>query len=267
MRRTEAIMSNSYIIETPENIAFNYDVAGIGSRFLATLIDSLIQFGLYLVAMIIYYVADALGVTHAIARDLQPWLAAFIIILLFFIQFGYFLLFELVMHGQTPGKRLFNLQVVKENGYPLSAVDSILRNLVRIIDFFPVGYGVGLVAMFLNDRARRLGDFAAGTIVIKLRNDVKLDDLARQPADGGPAVELGGIENLRPSDIETVVAYLRRRDEIREAGKLGLTIAQAVRRRMNSEQTESYALDISTDAFLSTVVRAYRRAHGKPRAE
>ncbi|MBI5878027.1 MAG: RDD family protein [Chloroflexi bacterium] len=257
-------MSNSYVIETPENIAFGYDVAGIGSRFLATLIDSLIQGTLYVIAIVAVSLADYLGYTHSIPRDLQPWLAAGLIAAIFFIQFGYFLLFEIVMHGQTPGKRLFNLQVVKENGYPLSVIDSILRNLVRIIDFFPVGYGVGLVAMFLNERARRLGDYAAGTIVVKLRDDVKLADLATVPVSTAPAVELPGLENLRPADIETVISYLRRRSEIRDATKLGGVIARAVRARMNAPQTEEYALNTSSDNFLLQVVSAYRRAHTKP---
>ncbi len=257
-------MSNSYVIETPENIAFGYDVAGIGSRFLATLIDSLIQGTLYVILLVTYALAEYLGLTHALSADLQPWLAAAIILSLFLIQFGYFLLFELFMHGQTPGKRLFNLQVVKENGYPLSAVDSIIRNLVRIIDFFPVGYGIGLIVMFLNERARRLGDFAAGTVVIKLRDDVKLADLLAAPGPGVPAPELAGLENLRPSDVELITAYLRRRNEIRDASKLAGTIARAVRRRMDASQTDEYAVNISSDDFLLQVASAYRAKPRKP---
>lgn len=254
-------MSNSYVIETPENIAFGYDVAGIGSRFLATLIDSLIQATLYVILLVTLALAEYVGAAHALPADLATLPTAAIILALFIIQFGYFLLFELFMHGQTPGKRLFNLQVVKENGYPLSAVDSIIRNLVRIIDFFPVGYGVGLIVMFLNARARRLGDYAAGTIVVKLRDDVKLADLAAPPAPGVPTPELAGLENLRPSDVELITSYLRRRHEIRDATKLGGAIARAIQWRMNAPQTDEYAANFSHDDFLLQVVSAYRRVN------
>jgi uncharacterized RDD family membrane protein YckC len=257
-------VSNSYSIETPENIAFGYDVAGIGSRFLATLIDSLIQATLYVILLVTLALAEYAGVEHALPADLAPWLIATFILTLFFIQFGYFLLFELLMHGQTPGKRLFNLQVVKENGYPLSAVDSTIRNLVRIIDFFPVGYGVGLVVMFLNERARRLGDFAAGTIVIKLRDDVKLADLISAPDGGVLAPELPGLERLQPSDVELITSYLRRRHEIRDASLLAGTIARAIQRRMNAPQVDDYAANISNDDFLLQVASAYHRAKPGP---
>ena len=117
-------------------------------------------------ALVTLALAEYVGAAHALPADLATLPTAAVILALFIIQFGYFLLFELFMHGQTPGKRLFNLQVVKENGYPLSAVDSTIRNLVRIIDFFPVGYGVGLIVMFLNARARRLGDVLAYTVSV-----------------------------------------------------------------------------------------------------
>lgn len=252
-------MSQQYVVETPENIAFGYDVAGIGSRFLAALIDTLIQGVIYVTMLLALSLAQYAGVLRGLPDSVVNLLFIAGIVALFLVQFGYFLGLELILHGQTPGKRLFNLQVVKENGYPLSISDTVVRNLVRIIDFFPVGYGVGLTAMFLNERAKRLGDYAAGTIVVKLRDDVKLADLAETPA-GGFAPDLPGIENLRPADLELIASFLRRRHELRDGAGVARTIAHAVRKRMNSPEAESYAANISNEDFLKQVLVAARRA-------
>jgi uncharacterized RDD family membrane protein YckC len=80
---------------------------------------------------------------------------------------GYFMLFEILWNGQTPGKRLLGVRVIRENGYPIRPVDAVIRNLVRIVDFLPASYGVGILTMLLNKRSKRLGDFASGTIVVR----------------------------------------------------------------------------------------------------
>ena len=85
--------------------------------------------------------------------------------------------FELLWNGQTPGKRLANTQVVRANGAPAEFGEVAIRNVVRIIDFLPFAYAIGFVVMFLNRRSRRLGDFAANTLVIKRQDQVKLSDL------------------------------------------------------------------------------------------
>jgi len=85
----------------------------------------------------------------------------------FVITSGYFMVFEILWNGQTPGKRLVGLRVIRESGYPIRPVDAVIRNLVRIVDWLPLVYGVGVLVMLLNQRSRRLGDFASGTIVVR----------------------------------------------------------------------------------------------------
>src|SRR4029078_5649079 len=80
---------------------------------------------------------------------------------------GYYMVFEILWNGQTPGKRLVGVRVMRENGYPIRPVDAVIRNLVRIVDWLPATYGIGVLTMLLNKRSKRLGDFASGTIVVR----------------------------------------------------------------------------------------------------
>jgi uncharacterized RDD family membrane protein YckC len=156
-------MDDQLTISTPEQVAFHYEVAGIGSRFLASLLDHLI---LILFQLFIFW---ALGLLVSVARvgsgvaDLALALVAIIYFLLFW---GYFALFEIVWNGQTPGKRSGRLRVIRADGQPAGALAILVRNLIRLIDLLPGFYAIGLTVMFFNKDARRLGDLAAGTIVV-----------------------------------------------------------------------------------------------------
>jgi hypothetical protein len=86
---------------------------------------------------------------------------------LFLVADGYFMLFEILWNGQTPGKRMVGIRVIRENGYPMRPIDAVIRNLVRLVDWLPGAYGIGVLTMLLNKRAKRLGDFASGTIVVR----------------------------------------------------------------------------------------------------
>ena len=253
-------MSEQYIVNTPENISFGYDVAGIGSRFLAVFVDTLIQGTLYVFLFIVLVLIEGLDAAVPLPRQLRDLAPILTVAVLFLIQFGYFMGFELITGGQTPGKRLLNLRVMKDNGYPLAPLDSVIRNLIRIIDFFPFAYGIGVIVMFLNDRSKRLGDFAAGTIVVKLRDEVKLSSLSSQ-APTGSAPEWPGIENLREADVELIESFLERRAQLREPGALAGTIARTVRSRLGSPAADERASALSDAEFLRQVALAYRKAH------
>ncbi len=257
-------MSDQYIIETPENISFGYDVAGIGSRFLAVLIDTLIQGTLIIFLFVVLLLISFTDVFHSLPPEITNWIAALMILMIFVIYVGYFLFFELFTGGQTPGKRLFGLRVIKENGYPLSPTDSIIRNLVRLVDFFPFAYGVGVITMFLNDRSKRLGDFAAGTLVVKMRDQLKLSDLQSPIGLSAYAPDLSGLENLRAADIELIESFLQRRQQLKDSSTLAGTIARNVRARLNSPEVEEQAAYLSHEEFLKRVVIAYRKAHQRP---
>jgi hypothetical protein len=99
------------------------------------------------------------------------------VLVVFILFWGYFAIFEAVWNGQTPGKRAGRLRVIRRTGQPIGASEAMVRNLIRIVDFMPGFYGVGLISMFIDKEARRLGDFAAGTIIIREGEQTSLQDV------------------------------------------------------------------------------------------
>jgi len=114
--------------------------------------------------------------------DAPPTIVVALIIVVilggFFLLWGYYMVFEIAWSGQTPGKRVLGIRVIRENGYPIRAVDSVVRNLVRVIDAPPFGFVIGALVMLLNARSKRLGDFAAGTLVVREGKRQRLDQLS-----------------------------------------------------------------------------------------
>src|ERR687883_178716 len=157
--------SADYNVVTPERVKLQYDIAGIGSRGAAAIIDTFLQ------SIALY------------------------VLLVFVVTSGYYVFFEIVWNGQTPGKRLVGVRVIRENGYPIRPIDAVIRNLVRIVDWLPLFYGVGMLVMLLNGRARRLGDFASGTIVVRERSPLMPTALSGR--GHGPALAPAGAALVR----------------------------------------------------------------------
>jgi len=160
------------VIATPELVAFNYEIAGIGSRFVAAILDLLI------VAAIIFVLVLVGAFTIAIGGPAFTTIGILIMLIGGFATvYGYFWACEYGFNGQTLGKRAARLRVVGVNGEPISFSQAGLRNLIRFIDFLPGWYAAGLVCLFINGRGQRLGDLAAGTLVVRERKRVRLQDL------------------------------------------------------------------------------------------
>lgn len=139
--------------ETPEGILLELRPAGVCARFCAYVIDGIIRLA------ILYAAAFGLMVLGGVGMAL--W-----VILLFGLEWLYPVIFELTPAGATPGKRVFALRVVMDNGLPVTAAASFTRNLLRAADFLPFGYGFAVVSMLLRHDCKRLGDIAAGTLVV-----------------------------------------------------------------------------------------------------
>ena len=150
-------------IETPEQTSLEFPLAGIGSRFLAVALDTLLQFAVYIVLGLIALLVASFGVVGALGKQ---WGIAILIFIAFTIQFGYFALFEALWNGQTPGKRWTHLRVIQDSGRPINAYDSVLRNLLRIVDTLPSLYAIGIITMLISKENKRVGDYAAGTVVV-----------------------------------------------------------------------------------------------------
>ena len=226
-------------IETPEQVDLRFPVAGVGSRFLAILLDSLIQFTFYVVVgLIIYAAVDFDKAASTSGSDHLDrggkWLVAGFILLNFVMIWGYFVLFEAFWHGQTPGKRVMKLRVLKDSGRSITLFESMTRNLVRIVDNLPSLYVVGLIAMLCNRQHKRLGDLAAGTIVVHERADDQpflahtsrtftssMQSVGEQAAGLMPAARVewaanesalpaDAVARLRPDDLHTIELFFSR---------------------------------------------------------
>jgi len=221
-------------IDTPEQIALEFPLAGVGSRFLALAFDTLLQIvaavGLALIA------ALAAGALSAAGRAAGAWVLAILILALFVVYTGYFATFEALWRGQTPGKRLVGLRVIDLSGRPVSVYAAILRNLVRIVDQLPGIYAVGIVSVMVTSRQQRLGDLAAGTVVVHERTETL--DVPATPAPGGARM---GAHQLTTDDILVMESFLRRRNDLDPM--LRLETARRIARRM----TQKLQIDSTED--------------------
>jgi len=255
-------------IDTPENVSFDYEVSGIGSRFVAALVDHILIALIWLVLLFI-----GLAVVGLTQGNLYFLVAVVASIL--FLTVGYYILFEVAWNGQTPGKRLAGLRVLRVDGTPITLVDSLVRNVVRLADFLPAYYGLGVISMFFSKDTRRLGDFAAGTVVVKERKEVSLESLqasapvvALRPAGYPPAPPAAPatpaaspaaawqVDRLTQADYDLVVDFLRRRHDLGNATELSRRIANALALKLELEQTEFTPL--GAELFLEQLEAAYR---------
>ena len=163
---------DSVRVETPEQIDFDLEVAGLGNRFLAQLIDwafkLIVLFGVWILVAII---AAAAGIHGSWMNAVGNFFLAVMGLLLFAAFFAYDIYFEGYGNGQTPGKRFLGIRVVRDTGGPIDSAAAAIRNLVGLADFLPMFYLLGGFVILLNGRSQRLGDMAAGTIVIRERRE------------------------------------------------------------------------------------------------
>jgi len=158
------------VIATPEHVELYFVLASIGSRFLAAFIDHIIQVIALVAVSLSAYVLDW-KFPH---WSFNKWLAAASILLSFGIYIGYFALFETFWSGQTPGKRWMKLRVIRDDGRPIGFFEALVRNLIRILDMMPPSvvpsYAVGVMTIILSPESKRVGDYVAGTVVVKERS-------------------------------------------------------------------------------------------------
>ncbi len=211
----------------------SYEVAGLGSRFLASLIDHILFLGLAMIAVAAAAAASALS--PPIARFLSRWsLAIFASSVLVYIAF--FAAFEIAWNGQTPGKRAGGLRVIRADGTAPTPTDILLRNLLRIVDFLPAYYGIGLLCILITRRAQRLGDLAAGTVVIRYLPTPPPAPEAPPPTDDRLAALISAVASLPPGQRRAAVEFVQRRDELdpRVRGRLARQIAAGLRASLPS---------------------------------
>jgi uncharacterized RDD family membrane protein YckC len=153
-------------VRTGESIVIEYELAGLGSRFLAMFADFSIQIvGALLITIVFLIVASIMQLSFA--QFGRAVAIAMLSIFIFVVFFGYFIIFETMWNGKTPGKRLLGIRVVRDGGYPVDFVSAVIRNAIRPLEFAFGFYAVSAVVALISPQNKRLGDLAAGTIVVR----------------------------------------------------------------------------------------------------
>ena len=197
-------------LRTPEGVDLELVLAGMGSRMLAGLCDVVAQ---WLCALAYYLLVSAIGFDGGLST--AGWA-----IFGFLLVFGYDVGFEVLARGRTPGKRLAGLRVMTAGGEPVGLVTSAIRNVLRIVDILPTGYGVGVVSIFVTKRNQRIGDLVAGTVVVRERlggrestqsEGLPIDHYLQRHRDIAARIDVSAIS---PEELATVRRYLDRRNSL-----------------------------------------------------
>lgn len=248
-------------IETPEQTAFDFPLAGIGSRGLALLLDTLLQIaGFLAIFVILLFFSSAV---QLITNVLGTWAVAVSVLTAATLYFGYFAIFEALWNGQTPGKRWIHLRVIDESGRPVNVQQAILRNLIRFVDQLPSMYAVGLISALISKQNRRLGDFVASTVVVHERPLEKSAVAWEMQPDktfaNAPTATaaLGGFK-LTLDEWRLVETFLQRRASLDFAlrDKLARDIVMRLSNRLHFTYEQMRAAGFtSNESFLEALAR------------
>jgi len=253
---------NRYTLHTPESVELEFTLAGIGNRAYALLIDYIIL-GLIIVVFllgslifnsVLLVTANLLGSTNR----LELWLIAVQALIGFFIYVGYFVFYETVWSGQTPGKRYAKIRVIRDDGRPVRLQQSTLRALLRPFDdlFF-----IGVFFIVFNQREKRLGDLVGGTLVIQEEQPLPTAALEVSTSAQSLANKLlieADISSLLPEDFAVIREYLQRRDGMipNARNEVSKQLATQVKQVIGWEKMPT---KVDANVFLEAVYHAYQQ--------
>lgn len=263
--------SDQLNIDTPELVEIEMPLAGIGSRFIALLVDMLIWFAGFILLFVI--LVAILAESHTKLGISEQWSVALFLFSIFLLFWGYFTLFEAFWNGRTPGKRVARIRVIQRSGRAIGIIESMTRNLIRYIDMqpFPL-YAVGVISIFATRQHQRLGDMAAGTLVVRdraLEEPGWGDSSTRTftahafvPSAPAPEPHMAytlasiGIAKLSSSDLEVLEGFFSRRLDMSLETRAALAerIAAAIRTKSGLEQPAG----ASVETFLEATARQLR---------
>jgi len=257
--------TNRHTLSTPESVELEYHLAGVGNRVFALIVD----YSLLLILLLVYWtiwVLFALQLFNYLSQlggdysAVPIWLLGIAILGNFVLYSGYFVFFELLWRGQTPGKRMAKIRVVREDGRPLGVSQSVLRSLLRPIDDFIF---LGLLFIVFSKQEKRIGDWVAGTLVVQVepqasKAQLQCSEAAHRLAPDLPS--LTTLDALSPDDFAILREYLTRRASLTRPARqdLSMKLAHQTRQRI---QLETIPADTSSDDFLEAVYLAYQQVH------
>ena len=233
-------------ITTPEGVDLRLTLAGVGSRFVAAVVDGVIQWGTIAALAVLLFGTDGFGAGAGVA-------GAIFAICFFAIFWGYDVAFEVLASGRTPGKRWNGLRVVRVGGQPVGFMTSAIRNLLRVIDWLPSFYLVGIAAVLATAKNQRIGDVVAGTLVVRERRAAGdlLGGVAQLDAGFQPRSPVWDTSAVTPEELAAVRSFLERRGEIDEGarGELAATLEARLRPKVGGVGD-----DVRGERFLERLV-------------
>lgn len=258
------------IIETPERVPLHFALASIGNRFLACAIDH----GIQVLAIIVIVIAFLFLANFADLGDqfsnAPKWVKALMIVIVFLIFSAYFAFFEWVWNGQTPGKRMLKLRVIREDGRPVTFWEAMVRNLLRTLDMMPAPfYSIGLISVFASSSDQRVGDMVAGTVVVREREaeaPAFAEVFASPVSDPAmrrsfkPVEFVAELNVLTEPEIQVVETFLRRRWDLSDMARQWM--AWRVSLPLLYKLRPAYDLATFTyEGFLEELLHRYRAHH------
>lgn len=258
------------IIETPERVPLHFALASIGNRFLACAVDHFIQILVIVLISVAFSTLAEFSMFSADVIEAPKWIKAIAIILTFLIISGYFVFFEWIWNGQTPGKRWMKLRVIREDGRPITFFESAVRNLVRLFDMQPaIFYSMGLISVFIGSRDQRIGDLVAGTVVVREREAEAptFDQVFISPVSDAayrrsfkPVSFSADLSPLTEEQIEVIESFLRRRWDLPEEQRkwMAWRVAMPILYKLKP------AYDVANftyEGFLEELLHRYRAQH------
>ena len=250
---------NKVKFNTPESVELEFTLAGIGSRAWAFLIDYLVlTTTLILVVIAWVFIFSQLVISEILDSAFGLWIWAIAFLTVFTIYTGYFVFFETLWQGQTPGKRMAKIRVIRDDGRLVGLQQSVLRALLRPVDEF---FFIGAFLIILAKSEKRLGDMVAGTIVIQSQTENKVVNLIISAEAKLLYVKLQqtcDLSQLLPDDFAVIREYLKHRGGMSSKAKasLSLELSQQVQSIINLSVLPG---DMSADVFLEAVYLGYQK--------
>jgi uncharacterized RDD family membrane protein YckC len=248
-------------IQTPESVRFQYVLAGVGSRAAAFLLDTAVRYlcilAIFILASLLGSFLPALDPTGILEKSSKTWIVALAVLAYAVVDLGYFLLFEALWNGQTPGKRKQGLRVIRSNGQPVGWIESSIRNILRAVDILLGFYPIGLIVIFFSRNNQRIGDYAAGTVVVVEEKGKAFHK--RSTSRDSKTLINPEIENyltlVEPSQYRVLKSFLQRRRAMDEKHRHELA------RLLVNQLLEKWGMPVrlksSYEVFLEEVVALY----------
>jgi uncharacterized RDD family membrane protein YckC len=238
---------------TPEAVKLNADVAGIGSRSIALIVDTFIQGLLLLPVFLLPFGSQLDGGMETVV----------LILILFLVLWLYYPAFEFAWRGQTPGKRFQGIRVVRTNGQPAGLAPILVRNLIRIVDVMTLPF-LAVISMFITRRSQRLGDLAAGTMVVHDRK-LKAPTILDLRASGDPVLLTLDTSGLNERDYTVMRTFLERRHglDMKARQELAHRLATRIRERAGEPAGTAGGPAFTDEQVIEAAAQSYRARFGE----